>query len=312
MAKDDLIGKGLWGQYSKIVGERMNNPRYFGELTEEDAKKRGLKLISVVHGQVQCGDAVQLFWLVNDEGIIREAKFKTFGCGTAIAASDMMCELCLGKHVDEASKITNLEVEKALRDDPDVPAVPGQKMHCSVMAYDVIRKAAAAYKGEDFKAFDQDIVCECARVSRATIESAIRVNDLKTVEEITNYTKAGGYCRSCIRPGGHEQRKVYLVDILRETREKMRAEEGRKGFKDLGLAEKLSLVDKVVKEDIQPMLAHDGGGLQVTGITGATVTISYSGACAGCVAAGKGTLDFVQDKLRQKIDSGITVEIAGQ
>ena len=65
---------------------------------------------------------------------ILESKFKSFGCGTAIASSDMMAELCMGKTVDEAVKLTNIDVEKALRDTPDVPAVPGQKMHCSVMA----------------------------------------------------------------------------------------------------------------------------------------------------------------------------------
>ncbi|MFH1760002.1 MAG: iron-sulfur cluster assembly scaffold protein [bacterium] len=311
MAKNDLIGKGLWGQYSKKVTDRMNAPRHFGALTEKDAAQRGLKLVDVVHGAVSCGDAVELFWLVNEEGIIREAKFKTFGCGTAIAASDMMAELCLGKHIDEARRITNLDVERALRDDPGIPAVPGQKMHCSVMAYDVIRKAVAAYKGEDFKDFEDDIVCECARVTRSTIENAIRINNLKTIEEITQYTKAGGYCKSCIQPGGHEERSVYLVNILKEMREKI-DKEGENGirFKELGLSEKLGLVEKVIEEDISPVLVKDGGGLTVSGITGEIITVEYSGHCKGCASAAKGTLDFVEEKLRQKIDPGIKVVIA--
>ncbi|MFX4236673.1 iron-sulfur cluster assembly scaffold protein, partial [Aliarcobacter butzleri] len=73
---------------------------------------------------------------------ILESKFKSFGCVTAIASNDVMAELCIGKSVDEAVKITNIDVEFALRDNPDTPAVPPQKMHCSVMAYDVIKKAA--------------------------------------------------------------------------------------------------------------------------------------------------------------------------
>lgn len=78
---------------------------------------------------------------------------------------DVMAELCIGKTVDEAVKITNIDVEFALRDAPDVPAVPPQKMHCSVMAYDVIKKAAADYKGVDMESFKQEqIICECARV----------------------------------------------------------------------------------------------------------------------------------------------------
>ncbi len=143
------------------------------------------------------------------EDTIVDAKFKSFGCGTAIASSDMMVELCLGKKVQEAVKITNIDVEKALRDDPDTPAVPGQKMHCSVMAYDVIKKAAALYLGknpEDFE--DEIIVCECARVSLGTLKEVIKLNDLKTVEEITEYTKAGAFCKSCVKPGGHDDAKL--------------------------------------------------------------------------------------------------------
>lgn len=82
------------------------------------------------------------------------------------------------------------------------------------MAYDVIKKAAAQYLGknpEDFE--DEIIVCECARVSLGTLKEIIRINNLKTIEEITEYTKAGAFCKSCIRPGGHEEREHYLVDI---------------------------------------------------------------------------------------------------
>ena len=137
----------------------------------------------------------------------------------------MMCEMIIGKTVDEAMKITNIDVEHALRDDDDTPAIPPQKMHCSVMAYDVIRKAASQYKGVDMDSLEEEeIVCQCARVSLRTIKDVIRINDLKTVEDITRYTKAGAFCKSCIRPGGHETRKHYLVDILRDTRAEMERE----------------------------------------------------------------------------------------
>ncbi len=134
-----------------------------------------------------------------------------------------MAELCKGKTVDEAVKITNIDVEKAMRDEPDTPAVPPQKMHCSVMAYDVIKKAASQYKGVDMESFEEDIiVCECARVSLSTLREVIRLNDLTTVEQITDYTKAGAFCKSCIRPGGHEAKDIYLVDLLEEyEKEKM-------------------------------------------------------------------------------------------
>ena len=181
MGKKDLIGGSLWDQYSRQVVERMNRPRYRGELTQADAEKAGGKLVVADWGAESCGDTVR------------------------------MAQMCIGKTVDEAVKITNLDVEFALRDEPTKPAVPPQKMHCSVMAYDVIKKAASVYSGKALGDYDDDeIVCECARVSLSTIKEVIRLNDLKTVEEITEYTKAGAFCKSCIRPGGHEKRKYYL------------------------------------------------------------------------------------------------------
>ena len=216
MAKNDLIGGSIWDEYSQNVQDRMNNPKFMGEITQDEAKARGGKLIVADFGAESCGDAVRLYWLVDEKtDRIIDAKFKSFGCGTAVASSDTMAELCIGKTVDEAVKITNIDVEKAMRDTPDIPAVPPQKMHCSVMAYDVIKAAAAQYKGVDPEHFeDEIIVCECARVSLGTIKEVIRLNDLHTVEEITQYTKAGAFCKSCVRPGGHEKREYYLEDSL--------------------------------------------------------------------------------------------------
>ena len=164
MAKNNLINQNIWAEYSKKVQDAMNNPRNMGEITEEQAGAMGCKLIIADFGAEACGDAVRLYWAVDEKtDIIKEAKFKSFGCGTAIASSDYMAELCRGKRVEEAVKITNLDVERAMRDDPDTPAVPPQKMHCSVMAYDVIKRAASQYMGVDPEHFeDQIIVCECA------------------------------------------------------------------------------------------------------------------------------------------------------
>jgi len=171
MAKNDLISGNIWDEYSQTVQDRMNNPKNMGEITEEQAEKLGGKLIVADFGAESCGDAVRLYWVVDPKtDKIIDAKFKSFGCGTAIASSDTMVDLCIGKTVDEAVKITNIDVEHAMRDNPNIAAVPPQKMHCSVMAYDVIKKAASQYKGVDASSFeDEIIVCECARVLFANL-----------------------------------------------------------------------------------------------------------------------------------------------
>ncbi len=314
MGKNDIAGFSLWESYSSEVRKRMNNPSHLGSFTDEDATKRGLKLVSVMHGAETCGDAVELFLLVNDNGVVRDARFLSFGCGTAIASSDMMCELCLGKTIDEISKITNIDVEKALRDSPDKPAVPGQKMHCSVMAYDVLKKAVADYKGVDYQELiDNEIVCECAQVTKQTVVDAIRNNDLKTVEEITSYTKAGGYCKSCIRPGGHEKRSVYLIDILNQTRADMEREkkssEPEKTFSELTLPRKLRYLEDILDEYVRPVLKADAGDLEIADMDGNKVHIEYQGSCATCAAGKVGTKDFIEKTLKEKADPEIEVVV---
>ena len=270
MPKNELIGGSLWEAYSKKVAARMDNPANRGELTEADAHKLGGRLVVADHGAESCGDAVRLYWVVDDKtSVIKAARFKSFGCGTAIASSDMMADLCVGRTVAEAAKITNIDVERSLRDEPGTPAVPPQKMHCSVMAYDVIKKAVALYQGVDLSSLETEtIVCECGRVSLGTIVDAIRLNDLKTVADITHYTKAGGFCKSCIAPGGHEKRQHYLVDILRDTRAAMEKENLHKrmeteDFASMTMVRKLRAVEKVFAEQLRPMLAADGGDVEL-------------------------------------------------
>ncbi|MCX2683847.1 iron-sulfur cluster assembly scaffold protein [Campylobacter sp. MIT 21-1685] len=320
MGKTSLIGGSIWDEYSQKVQERMNNPQHMGEFSEEDAKKRGAKLIVADFGAESCGDAVRLYWLVDESNdTIIDAKFKSFGCGTAIASSDTMVDLCIGKKVDEAVKITNLDVEFAMRDTPDVPAVPPQKMHCSVMAYDVIKQAAAHYKGinpEDFE--DQIIVCECARVSLGTIKDVIKLNDLHSIEEITQYTKAGAFCKSCVKPGGHEKREHYLIDILAQTRAEMEREKLQHRTKDdtsfdeMTLVGQLKAVEGVLDTEIRPMLHNDGGDLEVIDIQKAEgaaidVYIRYLGACSGCSSGSGGTLYAIETILQEELSPNIRV-----
>lgn len=318
MGKNDLIGGSLWEHYSKKVADRMNNPLFRGEITEAQAAEMNARLIVANWGAEACGDAVQLFWAVDpDTHIIKDARFKSFGCGTAIASSDIMAELCIGKTVDETITITNIDVEKALRDTDDIPAIPPQKMHCSVMAYDVIKLAAALYKGVDVSTMEKEhIVCECARVSLQTIKDAIRINNLTTVEEITQYTKAGAYCKSCIRPGGHEKKDIYLIDILEQTRSEMEKEKAayqpaEKSFNEMTAVQQARICEKILDAHVRPVLAKDGGSVEITDIAHVndhcTVYISYAGTCKGCVSSTTTTLSMIENILQKEIDPLIKV-----
>ncbi|WP_304546406.1 iron-sulfur cluster assembly scaffold protein [Sulfurimonas microaerophilic] len=323
MAKSSLVSGSIWDEYSDIVVDRMNNPQHQGHITEEEAEAMNATLIVADFGAESCGDAVRLYWAVEkDTDKIVGSKFKSFGCGTAIASSDIMTELCMGKTVDEAVKITNIDVEKAMRDNPDTPAVPPQKMHCSVMAYDVIKKAAATYKGVDAESFEEEfIICECARVTQDTLVDVIKINDLKTVEEIIDFTKAGGFCKSCIKAGGHEAKDIYLIDILKDTREEMERErltamanapkDDKEDFASMSMVQKTRAIDAVVEEYVRPMLIMDGGDMELVDIKEEAgnfdVYIKYLGACSTCSTGSTGTLYAIESTLKQNLDENIRV-----
>ncbi len=322
MARNDLIGGALWEEYSQEVQRRMDAPTNMGEITEEE--KGDNNLIIADFGAESCGDAVRLYWLIDPKtDTIKNSKFKSFGCGTAIASSDMMAELCMDKTVQEALKITNIDVEKALRDEPDVPAVPGQKMHCSVMAYDVIKKAASMYMNVDMDSLESEfIICECARVTQDTLSEVIKINKLTTVEEVTDYTKAGGFCKSCIKPGGHEHKDVYIVDLLAEINEQRAVEDksrriieakGDGTFETMGLVQKVKAVESILEEYIRPTLKADGGNVELIDIQDTDgvfdVLIKYQGECMSCSMNTTTTLAGIEDMLKFKLRAPIKVVV---
>ncbi len=122
--------------YSKKVMEHYENPKNVGTLDKED-KTVGTGMV----GAPACGDVMRLQINVNEEGIINEAKFKTYGCGSAIASSSLLTEWVKGKTIEQALKISNKEIAEELE-------LPPVKIHCSVLAEDAVKAAIKDYKGK--------------------------------------------------------------------------------------------------------------------------------------------------------------------
>jgi nitrogen fixation NifU-like protein len=120
--------------YSNKVIEHYENPRNVGSMDKND-EQVGTGLV----GAPACGDVMKLQIQVGDDGIIQDAKFKTFGCGSAIASSSLATEMIKGKSIDEAMKIKNTQLVEELN-------LPPVKIHCSVLAEDAIKAAIADYK----------------------------------------------------------------------------------------------------------------------------------------------------------------------
>lgn len=274
----------MW-EYSEKVLDHYRNPRNVGKIDDAD-------LIGEA-GSLACGDSLKLY-IKLDGNVIKDAKFLTFGCGSAVASSSILTEMIIGKTLEEASKITNKDIAQEL------DGLPQEKMHCSVMGHEALEDALNKYFGkedldelEDNSHVGEKIVCTCFNVTENQIWEAIKVNGLKTVEEVTNYTKAGGACGRC---------KGVIKDMIETYLKK----EGK--VQELTPTQKILKISKVIEQQISPELQKDGGDIELIDIEGDVVKVKLTGMCSGCKNAQMTLKNFVESILKDKIDSNIVVE----
>jgi NifU-like protein len=172
----------MW-EYTEKVQQHFLNPQNVGEIDMPSGTGEV--------GSLACGDATKLTLKINKNDIITEAKFKTFGCASAIASSSILTEMVVGMSVEEAANVTNEDIANALG------GLPKEKMHCSVMGREVLEAAIADYRGPTLPMVERETVCECFGVTDIEVIRAIKESGLRSVEEITNFTKAGGGCGKC-------------------------------------------------------------------------------------------------------------------
>ena len=247
-------------------------------------------------GSLACGDALRLSFKLDEHKRIKEAKFQTFGCASAIASSSALTELIKGKTVEEAQKITNKDIAAFLG------GLPKEKMHCSVLGEQALAAAIANYRGQAApKVEEGEIVCECFGVTDKEIERVIRENGLKTREEVTNYTKAGGGCESC-----HDKIEALLNRILKE--EKPVEIKAAPVPARLTNIRKMKLIEETLEREIKPALKADGGDIELIDIEGNKVLVALRGACSSCRAAEVTLKDYVETKFKEFVSPDIIVE----
>jgi NifU-like protein len=280
------------------------------------------------HGSIACGDALRFTFRVDrhptdpSKDVMTEARYLTFGCTSAIAASEALCSLIEeGNYTPiTALEITNADIVKYL------DGLPAQKLHCSVMGAEALEAAVfnwAQKRGVDLEELgvelpsreEQDgrVVCNCFSVSEPYLKRKIEELELKTIPDITNSIKAGGACMSCHHtPGG-------LQDLLDEvwgrpgTQIKQAPEiSGVDAHAGSGEASPSPYqfaknVERVIDEYVRPMLQGDGGDIEIVDIKDQLVYSRLKGACAGCSGATATLKMMVEETLKTRVDERIRV-----
>ncbi|MEF8755759.1 MAG: Fe-S cluster assembly protein NifU [Accumulibacter sp.] len=285
----------MW-DYSEKVREHFFNPRNSGPL--DNANGIG------DFGSIKCGDALRLMLRVNPETeVIDDARFQTFGCGSAIASSSALTEIIKGKTLNEALQVSNQDIADYL------DGLPPEKMHCSVMGREALQAAVANYRGESWTDDHEEgeLVCKCFAIDTVMIEDTVRANRLRTIEEVANYTKAGGGCSAC-----HEQIEDILLAVngrlyTKEAKptEAPAATSGSPGKPKLTNYQRIRRIEETL-EAIRPLLQRDHGDVALIEIDGRNIYVELSGACQGC-AMQAATLGGVQQKLSEALGELVQV-----
>jgi len=272
----------MW-EYTAKVKDHFLNPRNVGVIENPDG-------VGEV-GSLACGDALTLYFKLDEKGKIKDAKFQTFGCASAIASSSALTEMIKGLTIDEVSKITNEDIASYLGE------LPKEKMHCSVMGRDALEKAIAHYRGEKEKKIEGEIVCECFGVTDIDIRRAVTENNLSTIEDVTDYVKAGGGCGKC-----HEK--------IQETIDSVHSKDkpAKKKVIKLTNIQKIKLIEETLEREIKPALKKDGGNIELIDVDGNRILVKMRGTCATCSKSQITLKHYVESKLRELVAPELIVE----
>ena len=298
----------MWN-YSEKVMDHFLNPRNVGEVADPDG-------IGEV-GSMACGDALRLSFRLDEGGRIAEAKFQTFGCGSAIASSSILTEMIRGRTLEEASRVTNEDIAREL------DGLPREKMHCSVMGREALEAAMLDYyrrQGREVPCHllaGTTLLCHCFQVTKETVREAIERHRLETIEDVTDHTKAGGGCGDC----HHE-----IADLLRECRERPAAGAAaaavqwpvdrsgpvgrartdrartRAGRRGAGGPHR-----ELLASEIAPALRGDGGDIEFVRYRDLRVHVRLTGNCAACRSSAVTIAGLVEPRLREFVDHRLTV-----
>ena len=290
----------MW-DYTEKVMDLFYNPQHQGTL--DDPQEAGLKVVTGEVGSIACGDALRLHLKIDEAtNVILDARFQTFGCASAIASSSALTEMIIGMTVDEALKLTNRQIAEYLG------GLPEEKMHCSVMGQEALEAAIFSYKGIVVDTHEEDesaLICRCFGVTEGRIKRVIKENHLTTAEQVTNYVKAGGGCSSCLVDIDDLIAAVWDNEEFDSTVPPVVSTPINFNLTNL---QKINLIQQVIDTDIKPLLALDGGDVDLYDVEGDKVKVILKGACGSCSSSLVTLKGAIEQKLRERVLPTLIVE----
>ena len=302
----ELFRAAVQGEPGSHMGE-LEDPDGFGE-----------------YGSIACGDTLRFTFRVRRHptdprrDVITEARYLTFGCTSAIAASEALCRLleAQGKTPIEALQVTNRDLVDFLG------GLPEQKIHCSVMGAEALQRAVADWARKRQVAIDgfpanladetvQEgrVVCHCFSLTEPYLRRKIRELGLHSITEITNALKAGGACGKCHdAPGG-------LKDLLQDiwgtsagaAAGRAHAGAASPAGDELSPYRRGQQIEKAIREKISPLLQQEGGDIELIDIKGYRVYCRLGGRCATCHNAPDTVKLLVEQQLKELVDDRLQV-----
>ena len=270
----------MW-EYTDKVKEYYTNPKNVGELENPDAIGEA--------GSLVCGDMLKIFLKIDENGIITDAKFQTFGCGSAIASSSALTEMIIGKTVEDAEKITNQDIVDFLG------GLPNEKIHCSVMGREALEDAIANYKGIEKKdETENHVICQCFNVTEQDLRNLVREKGVTDIYEAAQYSKVASACGKC-----REEASSIILDELKKKNEQP--------VDKMTKTQLVLKINKVMEGYISEHLRKDGGDIELIDVDDNKVYVKLCGTCGKCSMSSMTLKNFVEKTLKEQVSDKIEV-----
>lgn len=296
-------------EYGIKVAMLISDSKYRGTISEEEAKALGASLFNYSYGDEALGYKLTFHWAVNTlEDTVVLARHTYEGVPSGIAVNHMLALLFTDKTIGQIDTVNYQGLERLLRDNPTIEALPSSENYAIVFGVDAVKRAVKMYTKQALSHEEQTIPCKDSPMSLAAIKDAIKLHNIQTLETLVDYTKAGSTDTEC---------KEKLLDLLEEHKIALKEQEEADSilsatpFEDLCAEGRIIAIETAIDNTVRQFLIMDGGDIDILSVKEKgdefEVYISYLGACSSCSSSGGGTLLAIENALKDKLHPNIRV-----